>query len=78
MELNTPFCFHALEIAKLSGESDSRATHKEENVVAEIPDVEEEHSESDEEPVEEQITEEDFQKLTGRKKKLWELKQKMV
>lgn len=71
--------FYIIERVKPSDVSNPRVPPDQDgNVDAGRPDFEE-HSESDEEPpVEEEIMEEDFQKFTGRKKKLWELRQKMV
>ncbi|KAF4367450.1 hypothetical protein F8388_025868 [Cannabis sativa] len=67
-----------LEGQKASGESNLGATHQEDCLNDKRPDSGEDSDDDGEhaDPVEE-VMEEDFQKFTGRKKRLWELRQKM-
>lgn len=59
-----------------SGKSNSEAAEQEEYVHNEKPDSEEHADDGDDHP--EENMEGDFTKFTGRKKKLWELRMKMV
>ena len=71
--------YNVTEDQKASRESKLGATHQEERLNDERPDSGEDSDDDGDhtDPVEE-IMEEDFQKFTGRKKRLWELRQKMV
>lgn len=64
------------EGVKASGDSNSGTLHQEEDVSEERPDFGEQSDDNDDHPAEENV-EGDFQMFTGRKKKLWELRQKM-
>lgn len=75
------FCYAVSEAVQAGGgigQSNIRVPDQTEDVGSGRPDIEEHASSDDNSPVEGDVEGGDYKMFTGRKKKLWELRQKMV